>query len=45
MKDSEDYVFSISGFDPCNYYDFDNETITIKYNLSCGEAPKSGLGF
>jgi len=30
---SEDYVFSISGYDPCNFYDFDNETITIHYRL------------
>lgn len=45
FKDSEEYVFSISGYDPCNYYDFDNEIITIRYMLQCGVPPKSGLGF
>lgn len=33
--DSEDYVFSIAGYDPCNFYDFDNDTITISYRLQC----------
>ena len=33
-EDSDDYVFSIQGYDPCHFFNFD-ETYTIKYKLTC----------
>ena len=33
-EDSDDYVYSIQGYDPCHFFDFDEKT-TIKYRLTC----------
>ena len=32
--DSDFYVYSISGFDPCNFYDFTKKN-TFKFLLNC----------
>lgn len=31
---SDYYLYTISGFDPCHFFDFSSKT-TIKYNLQC----------
>lgn len=33
-EDSDYYVYSIQGYDPCNYFDFNGKT-TLKYKLVC----------
>jgi hypothetical protein len=32
--DSDYYVYSIQGFDPCTYYDF-SKNLTVKFLLNC----------
>ena len=41
-EDSEDYVFSTPGYDPCHYFDFEGKT-EIKYKLNCKPVDWSGF--
>ena len=42
-EDSEDYVFSTPGFDPCHFFDFENGKTDIKYLLNCKAVDKQGF--
>lgn len=33
-EDSDYYVYSIQGYDPCNFFDFNGKS-TLKYRLTC----------
>lgn len=41
-KDSLNYVFSIPGFDPCFYFDFE-KTYTFEFKLNCKVLNHEGL--
>ena len=41
-EDSDYYVYSIQGFDPCNFFDFD-KTTNISFKLDCRPVDSKGV--
>ena len=41
-EDSDYYVYSIQGFDPCNFFDFE-KTTNISFKLDCRPVDTKGI--
>lgn len=42
LEDTEEYMYSIPGFDPCHPVDF-SQKLNVKFFMVCGNSPFVGL--